>query len=400
MKIIERPDYINKIKRLRGTPDIKIVSGLRRSGKSQLLKSYMEYLKENNKDVNIIFIDFQDLKFNHLKEYMKLYNYVESKYIEKKENILIIDEVQLCDKFELAINSFHNSQKYDIYITGSNAFLLSSDLATLFTGRFIQIQMFPFSFKEYCKYFEVKEDYFNSLKNYLTVGGLSGSYLYDNKNDANSYIVDIYNTLIKRDLIDKYKISEVALLDNICSFLMDNISNLTTTSNISNLLNQNKIKTNHITVSNYIKYLCNSYMLYKVKRYDIKGKKYLDTNDKYYLVDLSFRYSVLGIRNMDYGRAYENIVAIELIRRGYSIYVGKLYSSEIDFIALKGSEKIYIQVADNISDEETLKREIRPLEMIKDNYPKIILSNTNHDYYDIEGIKIIDISRWLLNDTF
>lgn len=400
MKIIERPDYINKIKRLRGTPDIKIVLGLRRSGKSQFLKSYMEYLRENNKDVNIIFIDFQDLKFNHLKEYMKLYNYVESKYIEKKENILIVDEVQLCDKFELAINSFHNSQKYDIYITGSNAFLLSSDLATLFTGRFIQIQMFPFSFKEYCEYFNIKEDYFNSLKKYLLDGGLSGSYLYDNKNDATSYIVDIYNTLIKRDLIDKYKISEVALLDNLCSFLMDNISNLTTTSNISNLLNQNKIKTNHITVSNYIKYLCNSYMFYKVKRYDIKGKKYLETNDKYYLADLSFRYSILGTRNLDYGRVYENIIAIELIRRGYSIYVGKLYNSEIDFIALKGSEKIYIQVADNITAEDTLKREIRPLEMIKDNYPKVILSNTNHDQYDIEGIKIIDISRWLLNDTF
>lgn len=396
MKLIERNQYMDKLKRLRGTPDIKIITGMRRSGKSELLRAYIKYLKNTDKKINIIEIDYANLKFDNLKNYKNLYEYVENQYIFDIENILIIDEVQLCNKFELAINSFHNSKKYDIYITGSNAFLLSSDLATLFTGRFIEIPVFPFSFLEYCNYFEIKDDYFNNLKKYLKIGGLSGSYLYHNENDSINYIKEIYNTLIKRDLVDKYNITEIALLDTLTEFLMDNISNLTTANNITNILKKENIKLNHITVANYIKYLCNAFMFYKVKRYDIKGKKYLETNDKYYLVDLSLRYSLLGTRNIDFGRAYENIVAIELLRRGYDIYVGKLYQKEIDFIAIKNNEKIYIQVSDNISDQKTLLRELLPLQSIRDAYPKILLSNTNNETYDIEGIKIIDIAKWLI----
>ena len=230
----------------------------------------------------------------------------------------------------------------------------------------------------------------------MQAGGLSGSYLYKEKNASKGYIKEIYNTIVKRDLIDKYNISEISLLDTIAEFLMDNISNLTTANNISETLNKNNFKTNHVTVANYIKYLCNAYMFYKVKRYDIRGKKYLETSDKYYLVDLSLRYSILGTRNMDFGRAYENIVAIELLRRGYEIYVGKLYQKEIDFVAIKDSEKIYIQVADNISNEETLKRELSPLKSIKDAYPKMVIANTRHNTYDIDGIQIVDIAKWLI----
>ncbi|CAM3119452.1 ATP-binding protein [Streptobacillus felis] len=398
MKIIERTQYIERIKRLRGTPDIKIITGMRRAGKSELLNEYSSYLNTVNSSINIIKIDFNDLLFNSLKEYMKLFEYVESKYVNGVENVLIIDEVQLCNKFELAINSFHNSKKYDIYITGSNAFLLSSDLTTLFTGRFIEISIFPFSFAEYCKYFELKDEYNKHLEKYLLEGGLAGAYLYKYEEDSRKYISDIYNTLLKRDLVDKYRISEIALLDSISEFLMDNISNLTTTNNISNILKSNKINSNHITIGNYIKHLCNAFMFYKVKRYDVKGKKYLETNSKYYLCDLSLRYSILGLRNMDYGRAYENIVAIELMRRGYEIYVGKLYQKEIDFVAIKNNKKIYIQVADNISSDETLDRELLPLKMIKDSYPKFLLANTNHNTYDIDGIKIVDISKWLMDN--
>ena len=311
-------------------------------------------------------------------------------------NMLFVDEVQMCEKFELAINSFHNSRKYDIYITGSNAFLLSSDLSTLFTGRYIEIPVFPFSFSEFCSYFEKNGEEPSALTEFLREGGLPGSYLYSAAVDKAAYIRDVFNTLIKRDLVEKYHILEEARMDSLTDFLMDNISSLTSPNKISEVLGKNGETVNRVTICNYLKYLCSAFLFYRVRRYDIRGKKYLETIEKYYLSDLSFRYALLGSRNMDYGRAYENMVAIELMRRGYEIYVGKLYQKEVDFVAMKQNEKIYIQVSDDISSEETLDRELTPLRMIKDSYPKILIANTKHDTYDIEGIKVYDLARWLL----
>ena len=395
MKIIERKNYLNRLIRLKDTPDIKIITGLRRSGKSELVRAYMELIR-TNEDTNIIYVDFADLKFDDLKTYKELYNFCEGQYIDGKTNVIVVDEVQMCEKFELAINSLYNSRKYDIYITGSNAFLLSSDLSTLFTGRFIEIPVYPFSFAEYCEYYGYDSNTANVLDSYVMCGGLSGAYVYSEKEDQASYIKDVYTTIIKRDLVDKYGIKEEALLDSLTDYMMDNISNLTSASKISNVFKQNKVETNHITIGNYMKYLCSAFMFYKVKRYDIRGKKYLETSDKYYLSDLGFRYALLGTRNMDYGRAYENIVALELLRRGYEIYVGKLYQKEIDFVAMKQNEKLYIQVSDNISDSDTLERELSPLRAIKDAYPKILIANTKHDDYDIEGIKVLDLTNWLM----
>ena len=395
MKIIERKEYLDRLIRLKDTPDIKIITGLRRSGKSELVRAYMELIR-TNEDTNIIYVDFADLKFDDLKTYKELYNFCEGQYIDGKTNVIIVDEVQMCEKFELAINSLYNSRKYDIYITGSNAFLLSSDLSTLFTGRFIEIPVYPFSFAEYCEYYGYDSNTANVLDSYVMSGGLSGAYVYSEKEDQASYIKDVYTTIIKRDLVDKYGIKEEALLDSLTDYMMDNISNLTSASKISNVFKQNKVETNHITIGNYMKYLCSAFMFYKVKRYDICGKKYLETSDKYYLSDLGFRYAMLGTRNMDYGRAYENIVALELLRRGYEIYVGKLYQKEIDFVAMKQNEKLYIQVSDNISDSDTLERELSPLRAIKDAYPKILIANTKHDDYDIEGIKVLDLTNWLM----
>ena len=395
MKIIERKEYLNRLIRLRGTPDIKIITGLRRSGKSELVRAYMDWIRKNE-DANIIYVDFADLKFDDLKTYKELYSYCEEQYVADKSNVIVVDEVQMCEKFELAINSLYNSRKYDIYITGSNAFLLSSDLSTLFTGRFIEIPVYPFSFSEYCEYYGYDSNTADVLDSYVMNGGLAGSYVYNEKDDKTSYIKDVYTTIIKRDLVDKYGIKEEALLDSLTDYMMDNISNLTSASKVSNVFKQNKVETNHITVGNYMKYLCSAFMFYKVKRYDIRGKKYLETSDKYYLSDLGFRYAMLGTRNMDYGRAYENIVALELLRRGYEIYVGKLYQREVDFVAMKQNEKLYIQVSDNISDPTTLERELAPLKAIKDAYPKVLIANTSHDDYDIEGIKVLDLTKWLL----
>lgn len=396
MKILERTTYLERLMRLKGTPDIKIVTGLRRSGKSELLHQYIEKIKSADKNVNIIFIDYADLSFDDLKNYKELYKYVESRYVEGMHNMLFVDEVQMCEKFELAINSFHNSKKYDIYITGSNAFLLSSDLSTLFTGRYIEIPVFPFSFSEFCAYFEKNGEEPSALNEFLREGGLPGSYLYSEAVDKAAYIRDVFNTLIKRDLVEKYHIFEEARMDSLTDFLMDNISSLTSPNKISEVLGKNGEIVNRVTICNYLKYLCSAFLFYRVRRYDIRGKKYLETIEKYYLSDLSFRYALLGSRNMDYGRAYENMVAIELMRRGYEIYVGKLYQKEVDFVAMKQNEKIYIQVSDDISSEETLDRELTPLRMIKDSYPKILIANTKHDTYDIEGIKVYDLARWLL----
>lgn len=398
MKTIIRAKYLDRIKALKDTPDIKIITGIRRSGKSKLMQEYVKYLQENFNDVNIIFIDYMDLDFEEIKEYHALHKYVEDRYDKEKKNYLFVDEVQLCSNFELAINSLYSKNKYDIYITGSNAFLLSTDLATLFTGRYIEIHMFPFSFKEYCEYYNGKDDIDKLFEEYFIKGGLAGSYAYNTDLDRTTYIREVYETIVNRDLVQKYKISDTQVLHLLSEFLMDNISNLTSPNRVSDILTANKVLTNHVTIGKYIKYLCNAFIFYDIKRYDIRGKKYLGTCDKFYMCDTGMRYAILGSRNIDYGRAYENIVCIELLRRGYEVYVGKLYQKEIDFVALRGNEKIYIQVSDNISNQETFEREYSPLLQIRDAYPKMIIARTKHPKYTYEGIEVYDIAEWLVNN--
>ena len=374
MKTIERTEYLNRINNLKDTPDIKVITGIRRSGKSILMQEYIQYLKDNFNDINVIFIDFMDLSFEHLKEYHALHAYVEERYVEGKSNYLFIDEVQMCPNFELAVNSLYSKRKYDIYITGSNAFLLSADLATLFTGRYIEIHVYPFSFKEYCNYYDNNHDIEKLFEDYTIKGGLAGSYAYNTEKDRKDYIKEVYETIVTRDLVQKYSLPDTQVLQRLSEFLMDNISNLTSPSRISNMLSEKNVSTNHVTIGKYIKYLCNAFVFYDIKRYDIRGKKYLESTEKFYLSDIGIRYAVLGTRNMDYGRVYENMVCLELLRSGYDVYVGKLYQKEIDFVAQRGSEKIYIQVSDNITEEETFKREYAPLLQIKDAYPKIIIA--------------------------
>ena len=395
MKIIKR-NYLKELIDVIGTPDIKVITGVRRSGKSKLLEMFRNYIKENIENVNIININFNLVKFDKLRDYLSLNNYVELNYVEGKRNFVLIDEVQMCKEFERTINSLHAEEKYDIYITGSNAFLLSSDLATLFTGRTYELQIYPFSFKEYLTYFK-NDNIGEAFDKYVFEGGLSGSYEYEDIKKRYNYINDVYKALIVRDIRQKYNIQNIGLMNSLTEFMMDNISNLTSYRNVANKLNENNINTNDKTIGSYINYLCDAFAFYKVRRYDIQGKKYLSSIDKYYLVDQSFKFAKLGTKNINYGRVYENIVAIELLRRGYEIYVGTLYNKEIDFVAMKRNEKLYIQVSDDISYDRTLKREAEPLLQIKDAYPKIIIARTKHEDYQYEGIQIYDIANWLAN---
>lgn len=395
MKLIERDFYLEKLKNVIGTPDIKVITGVRRSGKSKLLEAFKRYILESIPNANIVHINFNLEEFEKLKDYHALNAYIDDAYMDNADNFVLIDEVQLCPNFELTINSLHAQEKFDIYLTGSNAFLLSSDLATLFTGRTFEIKVYPFSFKEYLEYFE-SQNIYAAFDNYVKEGGMAGSYLYRDIESKYDYIKEVFDTLIVRDIRQKYKIRNSVLMDRLVDFLMDNISNLTSARNIADTLTSNKDKINHKTINSYIQYLCNAFAFYKIRRYDIHGKKYLSSNDKYYLSDHSFRYAKLGTRNLDYGRVMENIVALELLRRGYEVYVGVLYKKEIDFVAIRRNEKIYLQVSDNISDSATFKREITPLLQIKDAYPKMVVARTRHEQYDYEGISIIDIADWLI----
>ncbi len=397
MQLITRQKYLDELIELYGTPDIKVITGIRRSGKSVLLQEFVKYLQSLNEDINIVMINLQELEFDHLLEYHTLHQYILNQYRDGITNVLLIDEVQLCPRFELAINSIYAKDKYDIYITGSNAFLLSSDLATLFTGRTIEIQVYPFSFCEYLDYYGITEHFDDAFDRYVRNGGMPGSYVYRNEDRQYEYIRDVYLTILIRDLVEKYKIRNKNEFTSISEFMMDNIGNLLSPNNVSKALNNNQSEITRKTVSKYIDYLENAFLFYEVKRYDLKGKKYLANNSKYYLCDTSFRYAVNGTRNMDFGRVYENIIYLELRRRGYEVYVEKLYKKEVDFVAKKRDELIYIQVSDNISDEKTFEREYSPLLAIRDAYSKIIIARTHHEEYQYQGIRIVDICSWLRN---
>ena len=396
MKLIHRDKYISQLEMVKNIPDIKVITGIRRSGKSKLMDACSSIIAED-KNANVVRIKLNQKKNKKLLDSDALYEYIEEQHLDGKDNYLFIDEIQLCENFEQVINSIHDEELYDIYITGSNAFLLSSDLATLFGGRVFEINMFPFSFSEYLKYFP-SDNIDIAFDDYYSRGGMSGSYLYKSDSDAKKYIDGIYKATIVKDIVQKYKIDNEDLLIMVANFLMDNIGNSTSIRNIAAKLTTSSYKTNDKTVGSYVQYLCYSFMFYPIQRYDIKGKKYLETDKKYYLADLSFRFTELGTKFVDYGHLYENLVALELLRRGYEVYVGKLYTKEIDFVAKKNGTLTYIQVSDDITKPDTFEREISPLLSIKEAYPKIIIARTKHEEMQQDGVRIIDIARWLIEE--
>ncbi|RDB58231.1 ATPase [Slackia isoflavoniconvertens] len=382
---------------LADTPDIKVITGVRRSGKSKLMEALAQEIVERQPDASIIHINYNLTDFESIMEYRSMEAYVEERYAPNRQNYLFIDEVQMCASFEKAINSLHAREKYSIFITGSNAFLQSSDLATLFVGRTYEIPVYPFSFAEYLEYFPSRNVY-DGLTAYISDGGMAGSYLYKTEDQKRRYInSEVLNALVVRDIVSKYKLRNEQLLHALIDYLMDNIGNLTSIRSIADTLESSRMKADHKTIGKYVDALCKAFAFYRFRRYDVRGKRYLRSEDKYYLVDQSFRFARLGTKNMDYGRVLENIVAMELLRRGYEVYVGVLYKKEIDFVAIKQGEKLYIQVANNISEEKTFEREVSPLLAIKDAFPKMLIARTYQPEYQHEGIRIVDAAEWLSN---
>lgn len=400
--MVIREDYLKKMIDAKDTDFIKVVTGVRRSGKSTLLLMFRDYLLNNGiSENNIIHMNFESGIYDDINDYKKLYNYVKDK-INKKKTYLLLDEIQNVDKWEKAINSFKVDFDIDIYITGSNAYLLSSELSTLLSGRYIEIKMYPLSFKEFLTFnkytYTNLEEKFNE---YLKYGGLPAvTLIKDNDELVLSYLSGIYNTIVKKDIIDRNKIKDSVLLENIIKYISNNIGSPVSSTKISDYLNSNKIvdKSNHQTIDNYLSMLEKSFIMYKADRTDIKNKSVLKTLGKYYISDLGIRNIILGFRNINEGHLLENIVYLELLRRGYKVNIGKFDEYEVDFVAESPTSVKYYQVTQSLINEEVKTRELRSLECISDNYEKIILTMDKSINNDINGIKIVNIIDWLLEE--
>lgn len=400
--MIIRDNYLKRIIDAKDTEFIKVITGVRRSGKSTLLLMFNEYLLNNNiKEDNIIYINFESAMYDDIKNYKDLYMHVKER-LNKEKTYLLLDEVQNVESWEKAINSFKVDFDIDIYITGSNAYLLSSELSTLLSGRYIEIKMYPLSFKEYLTFNNYDnnnlDDKFNE---YLKYGGLPAITLIKNNDSlVLSYLNDIYNTIVKKDIIDRNNIKDTALLENIIKYLSNNIGSPISSTKISDYLNSNKIveKSNHQTIDNYLNMLEKSFIMYKADRTDIRSKSLLKTLGKYYISDTGIRNIILGFRNIDEGHLLENVVYLELLRRGYRVNIGKSNDYEVDFVAENPNSIKYYQVTQTLSNEEVKTRELRSLESIDDNYEKTILTMDKSINNDYNGIKVMNIIDWLLKD--
>lgn len=398
--MVIRENYLNLLIDAKDTEFIKVITGVRRSGKSTLLLMYKEYLLNNSVNENeIIYINFESAMYDYIRNYKDLYEEIKSR-LSKRKTYILLDEVQIVDEWEKAINSLNIDFDVDIYITGSNAYLLSSELATLLSGRYIEIKMYPLSFKEFLKFNEydannIEEKFYE----YLKYGGLPAiTQIKDKNNLIMVYLNDIYNTIIKKDIIERNKIKDISLLENIVKYVSANIGSPISANKISDYLNSNKIteKSNHSTIDNYLKMLENAFIIYKADRSDIKSKALLKTLGKYYIADTGLRNIILGFRNIDEGHLIENVVYLELLRRGFKVNIGKTLEYEVDFIAENPDEIKYYQVSQSIKEDLVRERELRSLESIQDNYEKIILTMDKSINKDYNGIKVKNIIDFLL----
>lgn len=395
--MIKRDEYLQKLIKFKDKQLIKVVTGIRRCGKSTLLKIFRDYLLKNNVDsAQIITINFENPDFDNLKDYKSLYDYLKSKLISNKKNYIMLDEIQNVQDYQKAIDGLYILENVDLYITGSNAYFMSGELATLLSGRYVEIQMLPLSFLEYKSIFDNK-DLPTLYRQYIENGSFPYiTELEEDKEQIQAYLSGIYNTVILKDVVSRKKISDVSVLESIIKFMFDNIGNITTPKKISDTMISKGRKISNHTVENYLSALVDSLILYKANRYDIKGKQYLETQEKYYVVDIGLRYFLLGSKYVDMGHILENVVYLELIRRGYKVFIGKVGNLEIDFVAEKNGEIEYYQVAQTVIDITTLARELTPLNSIKDHNPKFLITMDNVPNTSHNGIKQIYALDWLL----
>ena len=404
--LIKRPIYLDELIENKDVDLIKIITGIRRCGKSSLMELFHQHLLESGIDKGrIIHMNLESLKYNELSNYLSFYNYVSDKIENTGKTYLLFDELQVVSGWEKAIESFRIDYDVDIYITGSNAYLLSTELATLLSGRYVEIKMLPLSFSEFLDFynFDDKTGLYEKFIYYLKFGGMPVLREYNfNELRINQALEGIYSTVILKDILQRHNQSDQLSLDKIAHFLSSNIGSITSPNKIGNILssegNIDKNKNKNIagkTVDKYISMLNNAFIFYRVGRYDIKGKQLLKTLDKNYIVDMGFRNMLLGYRDADRGHILENIVFLELIRRHYRVYIGKVGDTEVDFLAEKPNEKLYIQVTESLASPKTRERELRPLLSINDNYEKIILTSDRNFITSENGIKIINVIDWL-----
>jgi len=409
---IDRKEYLDFLVKSKDRQIIKVVSGVRRCGKSTLFEIYKDFLLENGVAKNqIISINFEDMDYEELTDYKKLYEYIKSKMIEDKKNYIFLDEIQHVDKFEKVVDSLFIKENTDLYITGSNAYFMSGELATLLSGRYIELKMLPLSFKEY---YQAKLEYekleqkgnriSKTLIQYYNEYIVNSSFPYTLQLDSDlknihEYLSGIYNSVLLKDIVARLKISDVMRLESVVKYIFDNIGNLTSLSKIANTLTSMGRKTDAKTIEKYIRGLTDSLLVHEVSRYNIKGKEFLSTLSKYYVADLGLRQMILGNRNIDMGHILENIIYLELLRRKGNVYVGQFDKNEIDFVVINSNEIEYYQVALTVLDENTLKRELDAFKNIKDNYPKYLITlddvMVNTDY---DGIKVVNALEWLLGE--
>ena len=396
----KRDAYLNQLIVLKDKSPIKVITGVRRCGKSSLLDLYEEYLlSEGVAPTAIVRMNFESLEFDEIRDYRQLNDYVTQRIAGEPKTYVLLDEVQMVDEWERAVNSLRLDQRLDIYITGSNGHLLASELSSLLSGRYIELHMLPLSFKEFLEFngYSASGDVQGYFNQYVERGGLPGvTEFRDQESAIRSYISGIYNTIIMKDVIQRNMVRDPALLENVIRFMAGNIGNPISAKKISDYLTSAGRKTSSETIDNYLHMLTNAYVLYHAGRYDLKGKQQLKTQGKYYIVDTGVRGELVGKRGQDYGFVLENIVYFELLRRGFDVKVGSISGQEVDFIATKPGQIIYYQVTATMLADEVRERELRPLRAIADNYEKVVLSLDRTPMQDFDGIRNVNLLEFLL----